>query len=79
MEFASLFHKPTSLPPPRSYCHSIPLLLGATPFRLRPYRYNPAQKDEIERQVTGLLQSGMIQPSSSPFASPIILARKKTR
>jgi hypothetical protein len=77
-EFASLFDKPCGLPPPRSHCHSIPLIQGATPFRLRPYRYNPAQKDEIERQVADLLKSGMIQPSSSPFASPIILARKKT-
>lgn len=77
-EFASLFDKPSGLPPPRSHCHNIPLIQGATPFWLRPYRYNPAQKVEIERQVADLLQSGMIQPSSSPFASPIILARKKT-
>jgi hypothetical protein len=77
-DFASLFDQPTGLPPPRSHCHSIPLIPGATPFRLRPYRYNPAQKDEIERQIAELLQKGMIQPSCSPFASPIILARKKT-
>jgi hypothetical protein len=77
-EFASLFDKPTGLPLARSHCHSIPLVPGATSFRLRPYRYNPAQKDEIERQVKELLQNGMIQPSSSPFASPVILARKKT-
>lgn len=77
-EFASLFDKPTGLPPARSHCHSIPLVPGATSFRLRPYRYNPTQKDEIEHQVKELLQNGMIQPSSSPFASPVILARKKT-
>lgn len=64
-EFANIFDKPTSLPPLRSHCHSIPLVPGATPFRLRPYRYNPAQKDEIERLVAELLQNGMIQASSS--------------
>jgi hypothetical protein len=77
-EYASLFDKPTGLPPARSHQHTIPLVTGAVPFRLRPYRYNPAQKDEIEKQISELLQNGMIQPSSSPFASPIILARKKT-
>jgi len=45
---------------------------------LRPYRYSPAQKDEIEKQVLELLQSGMIQQSSSPFASPALLVKKKT-
>jgi hypothetical protein len=77
-DFASLFDQPTSLPPPRSHCHSILLIPGVTPFRLRPYRYNPAQKDLIERQISDLLRKGMIQPSCSPFASPIILAQKKT-
>lgn len=47
-EYSSLFDKPSGLPPPRSHYHSIPLLPGASPFSLRPYRYNPAQKNEIE-------------------------------
>ena len=45
---------------------------------MKPYRYTPFQKDEIEKQVTHLLQSGMIQQSSSPFASPALLVKKKT-
>jgi hypothetical protein len=36
------------------------------------------KKDEIETQISELLRNGMIQPSNSPFAYPIILARKKT-
>jgi hypothetical protein len=77
-DYASLFDKPVGLPPSRSHYHTVPLVPGAIPFRLRPYRYNPAQKDEIETQISELLRNGMIQPSNSPFASPIILARKKT-
>lgn len=50
---------------------------GAQPFKLRPYRYSPAQKDEIEQQVQELLRNGMIQESSSPFASPVLLVKKK--
>ena len=54
-KFSELFEKPTGLPPKRPYDHSVQLVAGAQPFRLRPYRYNPAQKDEIERQVHELL------------------------
>ncbi|WVZ96210.1 LOW QUALITY PROTEIN: hypothetical protein U9M48_041877, partial [Paspalum notatum var. saurae] len=43
----------------------------------RPYRYSPLHKTEIERQVTELLQAGLITHSSSPFASPVPLVQKK--
>lgn len=59
--------------------HSIPLLPGSQPFRLRPYKYTPAQKDEIEQQVAQLLRSKMIHESSSPFASPALLVKKKKK
>ena len=50
---------------------------GAQPFKVRPYRYSPQQKDEIERQVYDMLCNGIIRRSSSPFASPVLLVRKK--
>jgi hypothetical protein len=39
--------------------------------------YSPEQKDEIERQVTSMLQAGTIIPSLSPFASLVLLVKKK--
>lgn len=77
-QYQHLFEKPKGLPPARHINHTIPLILGAQPFRLRPYRYNPAQKDEIEKQVQELLQNGLIKESTSPFASPVLLVKKKT-
>lgn len=56
----------------------MPLIAGAQPFRLRPYRFDPAQKDEVKKQVQDLLSKGQIQLSSSPFSSPVLLVRKKT-
>lgn len=76
-EYADLFKEPSGLPPKRPYDHTIPLIPGAQPFRLRPNRYTPEQKDEIEKQVEEMLRSGVIQHSSSPFASPVLLVRKK--
>jgi hypothetical protein len=77
IELTSLFDPPKRLPPPRSHCHTITLIPGVVPFCLHPYHYNPAQKDEIERQIVELLKNGMTQPSCNPFASPVILGRKK--
>lgn len=41
-------------------------------MNVRPYRYSPAQKDEIERQVAEMLQNGIIKSSSSPYTPPVL-------
>lgn len=48
-DFQPIFQSLPHLPPSRKGDHTIPLLPGAQPFHLRPYRYNPFQKDEIEK------------------------------
>lgn len=76
-EFSDIFEEPTELPPHRQYDHAITLEPGAGPVNCRPYRYSPLQKDEIERQVTEMLKTGVITHSMSPFAAPILLVKKK--
>jgi hypothetical protein len=76
-EFALVFEAPSQLPPQRSFDHVIPLVPGAKPVHIRPYRYPPSLKDEIEKQVAEMLSKGIIQPSSSGFSSPILLVKKK--
>jgi hypothetical protein len=76
-QFEDVFKVPDSLPLTREYDHTITLLPGSTPVNVRPYRYSPLQKDEIERQVHEMLQSGLITRSISPFASPVLLVKKK--
>jgi hypothetical protein len=49
----------------------------AAPVNVRPYRYPHAQKIEIEAQVQKLLSNGWIQPSNSPYSSPVLLLNKK--
>jgi hypothetical protein len=76
-KFKSLFDTPSTLPPSRFCDHAIPLIDGARPVNVRPFRFSPAMKDEIEAQVAEMLHIGLIHPSSSAFSSPVILVRKK--
>lgn len=74
--YATLFEQPTQLPPSRACDHAIPLIPGASPVYSSPYRFAPVVKDEVEKQVQEMLTSGLIQKSSSPFASPVLLVKK---
>ncbi|KAL0157406.1 hypothetical protein M9458_048652, partial [Cirrhinus mrigala] len=47
------------------------------PIKLRAHRTSPEKRAEIERQVAGLLADGVIEESCSPWASPVVLVRKK--
>lgn len=76
-KFQHLFQMSSSLPPRRECDHSIPLVPGAQPVAVRPYRYSPALKTKIETQVNEMLKSGLIHPSTSAFSSPVLLVHKK--
>lgn len=76
-EFATVFAEPSGIPPSQHCDHAIPLIPGARPVNVQPYRYPPALKDEIEKQVAAMLDQGVIQHSNSPFCSPVLLVKKK--
>lgn len=75
--YEDIFQTPTALPPPRPFDHHIQLIPGAQPANVRPYRYSPLQKDEIEKQIQEMLQNGIIKHNTSPYASPVLLVKKK--
>lgn len=76
-KFQHVFQPPSTLPPTRPCDHTIPLIEGARPVNIRPYRLSPAMKDEVESQVADMLQNGLIQHSDSAFSSPALLVKKK--
>ena len=56
--------------------HEIPLL-DPTPVKQRAYRCPERLKDELKQQVDEMLEHGIVKPSSSPWASPVLLVKKK--
>ena len=68
---------PPGLPPKRGFEHSIELEEGAKPVITIPYRHPHKFKEEIEKTIKELLEMGHIQPSCSPFASSVVLVKKK--
>lgn len=47
------------------------------PFRERSRRLAPADIEDVRRHLKDLLAAGVIKESRSPYASPIVVARKK--
>ena len=78
-EFDDVFPEevPAGLPPLRGIEHQIDLIPGATLPNRAPYRTNPQETKEIQKQVQELLDKGYIRISLSPCAVPVILVPTK--
>ncbi|XP_071924785.1 uncharacterized protein [Coffea arabica] len=68
---------PNGLPPLRGIEHQIDFIPGSSLPNKAPYRTNPEETKEQQRQVEDLLGKGWIQESLSPCAVPVLLVPKK--
>jgi hypothetical protein len=50
---------------------------GKKPYKLPPYRHSDTKKKAIREQVKEMLASSIIEASSSPYSSPIVMKPKK--
>lgn len=73
---SSFDFKQTSLGRTSAIVHRIDTGTHA-PLRQRPYRVSHAERQVIDDQVSDMLNRGVIQPSNSPWASPVVLVKKK--
>jgi hypothetical protein len=78
-EYADVFPSdvPAGLPPLRGIEPQINLIPSASLLNHAPYRINPEEIKEIQRQVQELLEKGYVHESLSPCAVPVILVSKK--
>ncbi|RXN34850.1 Retrovirus-related Pol polyprotein from transposon 297 [Labeo rohita] len=53
-------------------------LTDTEPFRERSRRIAPVDIEDVRRHIKELLVAGIIKESRSPYASPIVIARKKS-
>ena len=49
----------------------------STPVASHFRRLPPSQYQEVKEHIQGLIEQGIIQKSSSPYASPVVVCRKK--
>jgi hypothetical protein len=57
--------------------HDIQLRPDAKPKACKPYRHSPKERKIIEEEVAKMLELGLIEPSTSEWASPVVLIGKK--
>ena len=57
--------------------HSIEIIPGAKPVRCGLRKMAPDKAQEANRQLKDLIDMGLVEPARSPFASAIVMAKKK--
>ncbi|KAJ9525275.1 hypothetical protein QJQ45_020806, partial [Haematococcus lacustris] len=77
-EYSDVFKPLTDTPPERPVGHTIPLVPDARPPVTPMYRLSKPEQEELKRQIQDYLNKGMIEPSSSPYAAPILFVQKKS-
>ena len=51
--------------------------VSGPPIAMKPYRQDLLKRQEVERQIEDMLAKGIISPSTSPYAAPVTMAKKK--
>ena len=46
-------------------------------IRCKPYPLLYAMREELQNEVDSMLEMGVVRPSTSPSASPILMVKKK--
>jgi hypothetical protein len=75
--YSHIFTSLHSLPPHRPHDHHIHLQPDSTPVNIKPYRYPYFQKKAMTTMIADMLKDGIIQPSTSPHSSLVLLVKKK--
>ena len=67
------------LPPQRVVGFGIELHPGTSPISMTLHRMEPVELQELRVQLQELLDKGFIRPSTSPWGTPVLFAKKKDK
>ena len=70
---------PLELSLERDILHEIVLEPGSTPPSRAAYRLPKPELNELNTQLTAVLEKGFIEPSKSPFGAPVFFVKKADR
>lgn len=76
-EFAECFSTSSKVRRTSIAKHRIIVDESVRPICQHPYRVSPKEREAIGNQVKEMLKDDVIQPSASPWASPVVLVKKK--
>ena len=65
------------LPPHRDIDFSIELHPGISPISMTPHRIATVELQELRVQLQELLDKGFIRPSTSPWGTSVLVAKKR--
>ena len=76
-KYENVFYKDGELPLVQvGVEHSVRLQENAAPVACRPRRLSKDEEQEVRKEIDTLFQQGLIRKSNSPWASPIVCARR---
>lgn len=79
-EIASLLRLDAQVKGPANCAvHRIKLKPGVEPIKTRFFPRNPAMQKIINDEVDQMLRDGIIEPSDSPWSSPVVMVKKKDK
>ena len=76
-QFPELFSPPDAIPPPRDVVHDILLKPHVVPVKRAAYPLGVTKLEAMRIQIQELFKRDWIEPSHSPWASPILFVKKK--
>jgi len=76
-EFPTLYSRSEKETGKTDLVHHVIQTNSSLPIRKLPFRTSPKEKEIITKEVEALQQHGIIRPSSSPWATNVVLVRKR--
>ena len=67
------------MPPQRVVYFCIELHPSTSPISVTPHKMAPVELQELRAQIQELLDKGFIRPSTSPWGTPVLFAKKKDK